>query len=196
MSGALSKLRTLLGHTLAPLGIRYYDLYYGQFSLGIPIAPVDGTATVSRAPADEIARLIRNGDDALRASFERALAIESECWIAKVDGAVAGYTWINRACFDIVGLPAWPLPPGVAYHYQSYVFPAFRGRKVFQSMIAVVYEKLREEGWEIVANFVDTRNAPSIRARKKFGTKLSRTRILKLPAMKPIWLERAFRENP
>lgn len=186
----------MLGKALGPLGIRYYDLYYGQFRLSNPITPVPGDVRVSQAHTDEIARLIRDGDDALRASFERALAIDSECWLAKIDGVIAGYTWINCRVFDVVGLPVRLLPPGVAYHYQSYVFPQFRGRKVFQSMIAVVYDWLRKDGWEIAANFVDTRNAASIRARQKFGTELTRTRIIKLPGIKPIYLERVLGIRP
>ena len=141
---------------------------------------------------DRLALLARaNGSRA--ASFQRAFRVGSTCYVALADGAIAGYSWVNREIIDIPGLLTMKLPEEGAYNYNSFVFPEYRGCKVFQCLIARVAADMKTEGKAFVANTVNADNAPSVAARQHTGTKFRRCRILKPRFLPPLFLGRALR---
>lgn len=175
-------------------GIRFYDLYYVEKSLLTEIETVDSPIEliVREATAQELEAIIEKLGPKTRKNFRNAGAIGSTCFIALHKGNIAGYTWINRRHIDLVGQIAAKLPAEGSYSYNSYVFPEYRGKRVFQSMIRLVYLKMQQENRKFTANLVDKDNLPSIAARERFGATFQNARFLKLPGFRPLTIGKKF----
>ena len=175
-------------------GVRFYNLYYAEKSLLADIESVDSPIELLvREAADEALTAIvdRLGPD-IRKNFKSATAIGSTCFVALSESSIAGYTWINRQYIDLVGHIVAQLPLGGAYNYNSFVFPEYRGKRVFQSMIHLVYTKMKQENCTFTANLVGKDNVSSIAARRRFGVVFQNARFLKLPGFRPLIVGRKF----
>jgi hypothetical protein len=175
-------------------GIRFYNLFYAEKSLRTEIEPVASPIElmVREAGDQDLAAIIDRLGPKIRDNFKSATAIGSTCFVALNEGRIAGYTWINRKNIDLVGHIVAQLPNGGAYNYNSFVFPEFRGKRVFQSMIHLVYTKMKQENCLFAANLVGQDNPPSIAARKRFGVIFQNARFLKLPGFKPLIVGKKF----
>ena len=84
------------------------------------------------------------------------------------------------------------LPDKGSYNTDSYVFPSYRGNKIFQKLISSVYMDMKKAGCTFTANIVASDNAPSIAARKRFGVKFQTIYILRLPWNIPVFIGKKF----
>jgi len=175
-------------------GVKFYNLYYGEKNLLVDIEPVDSSIElqIHKATDKDLNTIIDRLSAETRKNFECAKAIGSTCYIAVNDGKIAGYTWVNQKFIDLVGNIVTKLPKGGSYNYNSYVFPEYRGKRVFQSMIRLVYTKMKQEHCRFSANLVGKDNAPSVAARKRFGVLFQNARFLKLPGLKPLIIGKKF----
>jgi ribosomal protein S18 acetylase RimI-like enzyme len=187
-------LRRLLSALAGRLGVHYYSLYYGEKDLTEPTPEVEPGVDIRIAETaaediDELERM-RGGDarDLLRESIK----IGSRCFVARCGDEPAGYSWVNDDVIDLLGMTLARLPEHVAFTYNSYVFPKFRGKKVFQCLTRAVYDDARRKGRRFVGNLVDRANAPSVAARRRLGAGFQDVRILKLPWLPPLILGRRF----
>jgi ribosomal protein S18 acetylase RimI-like enzyme len=175
-------------------GVRLYDLYYVEKNLLTEIEAVESPIelTIREATDQDLETIMDRLGPKIRQNFQNAGAIGSICFIALHQGNIAGYTWINRRYIDLVGHIAAALPAEGAYNYNSYVFPEYRGKRVFQSMIRLVYLKMKQENRKFAANLVDKDNQPSIAARERFGATFQSARFLKLPGCRPLIVGKKF----
>lgn len=176
------------------LGIRYFDLLYGEIDLleRIPdiTSPLD--LEIRKGRQDEIRELalIRGGDMVRR--FEFALSTGSICHIAWYGGKAAGCTWYNKKTITIDMIKIGDVPPGGSFRFDSFVFPEFRGRKVFQCLLNYIFHHLREEGCRFAGSFVDRENLASIRGQSNFPVSFQPVRLLKAPGLPVVFLGRKF----
>lgn len=99
------------------------------------------------------------------------LALNDGCrvYVAKTE-RVIGFTVINPGFITLMnGCILRMLEPGQAYSFLSYVYPDYRGKKVFQRLKRDVYELLFSQGVETVFSIVDQDNIASIKAQKHLG---------------------------
>jgi ribosomal protein S18 acetylase RimI-like enzyme len=187
-------LQRVLSRLAGFFGIRFYDLYYVEKSLLTEIETVDSSIAliVREATAQDLENIMERLGPKTRKNFHTAGAIGSTCFVALHEGNIAGYTWMNRRYIDLVGHIAAKLPAEGSYSYNSYVFPEYRGKRVFQSMIRLVYLKMQQENRKFTANLVDKDNLPSITARERFGATFQNARFLKLPGFHPLAVGRKF----
>lgn len=175
-------------------GVRFYNLFYAEKNLQAEIEPVAASIelTIRQAGKEDLAAIVDRLGPKIRDNFKSASAIGSTCLVALSEGRIAGYTWINLKNIDLVGHIVAQLPPGGAYNYNSFVFPEFRGKRVFQSMIYLVYTEMKEKNCRFTANLVGQDNAPSIAARQRFGVLFQNARFLILPGTKPLIVGKKF----
>lgn len=180
--------------TSRALGIRYHDSLYGEKNLLSEIPAVTSPLDMEIRLASE--REIREvallqGDDTL-SRFEFALNTGSFCYIAWVGGEPAGYSWANKLVMMVDRNKAADVPPGGAFHFNSFVFPRFRGNKIFQCLIYNIYKDLKSQGCKFAGNFVDRENIASIRARQHFGVFFQPARMIKLPGFHLFTIGKGF----
>ncbi|MFC1654446.1 GNAT family N-acetyltransferase [Myxococcota bacterium] len=184
----LPPIKLILARTAGLFGVYYYNLWYGEKDLRAGVeavaSPID--LEVRRAKAEDLDYIIgRLGSD-IKKNFEHAKSIGSFSYVGVHEGKIAGYSWANREVVDLVGACVARLPREGSYNYNSLVFKEFRGKKVFQSLMAAVYREMRAEGCTFTANLVAKLNAPSVAARKRFGVKFQGVRFVKLPLLDPV----------
>jgi hypothetical protein len=162
-------------------------MLYSEKSLmgGVEHIQAPDPLEVCTATSAELETIIA-GQSPEEAGISRSLlAGGSECLIAWRGEAMAGYSWVDRQQVVLLGNRVSDLPEEGAYTFNSYVWPDFRGRKVFQVLTESVYRLLAEEGFSFCCNLVDRNNAGSIGARKKFSVVTQPAPILKLPGLDP-----------
>lgn len=189
-----SLIRRLASRTLRFAGVRYYNSFYLEKNLGAGIEPVVSPIDldISHATEDDLATIIRMGDQTVMKRFQIARAVGGLCYCAKHKGEIAGYMWLTRKAIILDDLHVADLPANGAYMFGSYVFPRFRGKKIFQSLTYQAYIDMKRAGCSFVGNLVGRNNAPAVAARKRFGVLFQDSRLLKLPGFKLIPFGKPF----
>ncbi|RJP65262.1 MAG: GNAT family N-acetyltransferase [Candidatus Abyssobacteria bacterium SURF_17] len=189
-----SQIRRLASRTLRFAGIHYCDSFYLEKNLGTAIEPVVSPIEldISHATEDDLATIIRMRGQTVLKRFQIARAVEGVCYCAKHNGEIAGYMWLTRRAVILDELHVADLPANGAYMFGSYVFPHFRGKKIFQSLTYQAYDEMRQAGCLFVGNLVGRNNAPAVAARKRFGVLFQDSRLLKLPGFKAITVGKPF----
>jgi len=175
-------------------GIRYHDSLYGEKNLlsELPVVTSPLALDIRKAVERELrdVALLQGGDTLSR--FEFAVATGSSCYIAWVDGEPAGYSWTNNRVMMMDRHRAADVPPCGSFHFNSFVFPQFRGNKIFQCLIYHVYMDLKAQGCKFAGNFVDRENTASIKARQNFGALFQPAKMVKLPGFRLFSVGRRF----
>jgi len=147
--------------------------------------PAGIEVAVRRVPPDEIRqRLEELGEFGFRGG-ERGAAAGDRCYFAEVEGQLAGYSWISTQGIRNGRHLLSPVAPKGVYSYLSFVFPDYRGNKLFQRMLCHIYRELQDEGYEFACNLVSRQNVRSIRSRQRFDAVGKPISLLFLPGTKP-----------
>lgn len=189
-----SALRHHLGNLAGKLGFNFLHMYYGEKDLNEPIpniqAPINVEISCANAEdLEQIKRLISPGQVRMIQSYTD---FGDTCLVAKCDGEIAGYSWWNRSEIRYGAYTLVRLPENMGYTFGSFVFPEFRGKKIFQCLTCAVYSSLKAQGCEFCCNLVDQANGPSVGARRNLGATFQPVRILKLPLIRPRIIGRGF----
>ncbi len=175
-------------------GVRYHDSLYGEKNLlsELPVVTSSLALDIRKAVEREIrdVALLQGGDTLSR--FEFAVATGSSCYIAWVDGEPAGYSWTNNRVMMMDRHKAADVPPSGSFHFNSFIFPQFRGNKIFQCLIYHVYMDLKAQGCKFAGNFVDLENTASIKVRQNFGALFQPAKMIKLPGFRLFAVGRRF----
>jgi len=181
--------RKLAGSVLERFGVWIWRLYYYETDLhdhSSPTLPgID--VQIRRVPPDELSERRDELGDFGRRSRGYALARGDRCYFAECSGRLAGYSWVNFHGVSVGPYLLSPLDEQGVYSHSGFVFPEFRGKRLFQHMLAHVYRELREEGYRFACNMVARDNAASIRTREKFRVVGKRILVVRLPRREP-WL--------
>jgi ribosomal protein S18 acetylase RimI-like enzyme len=187
-------IKRMLSRMAGFFGVYYFDLYYGEKDLRAGVeavaAPID--LEVRRATEEDLRYIIGRLGPETEKNFEQAKSVGSVCYVAVHDSKIAGYSWVNRQIVDLVGMCVARLPEEGSYNYNSLVFEEFRGKKVFQSLMAAVYREMKKSGCTFTANLVAKENKASVAARRRFGVKFQGVRFIKLPFADPIPIGKRF----
>ena len=175
-------------------GIRFYNLYYCEKDLLSEIQDVDLPIEleINLATEEDLEAIIKRRGPKIQKEFDQAIKFGGFCYVALSDGNIAGHSWVNPDLIDLLGMKVAKLPDGGSYNYMSYVFPEYRGKKVFQNMIRAVYTRMKKERCAFTANLVDKSNAASISARRRFGVTFQNAQFLKIPGFRPIIVGKRF----
>lgn len=177
--------RRVLGPLLAALGVHDFLMLYGEANLSRPLpevrtgVPFD-VALATQSDLDELLPLL---PAAQQQACRSSIRFDSQCFLARHDGRIAGYSWYHPTLLSVLHLPIETLPPNIAYTFASYVLPEFRGKKLFQRLTVAVYDHARQEGRDFVCNLVERTNAASIAARQRLSVNFQPVRILALPGL-------------
>jgi GNAT superfamily N-acetyltransferase len=113
--------------------------------------------------------------------FLAAVKRGNTCFVAKTNGQIAGYTWVNfhdvPLFFDAVAR----YPRDTAHTFNALVFPEYRGKKVFQAISRELYTYLKSQGYRYACNLISRNNVPAIRAKQTAGARVQMVRFTKLP---------------
>lgn len=164
-------------------GIQVQQLYYFEKDLIDAIIPVTPSLPldIRKAGKEDINTLLNLVSKDSRQRIKRYQKYSSVCYIAWYKDQFAGYTWLNTKRILLNGYNIGSLGPGGAFAFGGYVFPEFRGKKVFTALIATYYSEMREQGYKFVGNITSVHNRPAIRARERFSAKRKRIYIMLLP---------------
>jgi hypothetical protein len=121
---------------------------------------------------DEIIRFAQNPANQLQADFvARALRRGDQC-MAAVDGDhLAAYSWYARHWVDgadHLGL-SMSLPAEMAYMYNAFTHPAYRGLKLFKTGVTLAFEALQFSGVQKLIATVNNANFTSLRSCRGMG---------------------------
>ena len=182
----------LASRVAAIFGVRYFDLLYGEKCLLDSIAHIEPPPEIRirRASPVELETLLQALPESQAGLGRTARANGGDVWIAWQGSKVAGYTWVNRQAMYLLQWRLLDLPAGGAFTFNSFVFPGYRGRRIFQCLSEHVYRDLKSSGFSFCCNLVDRNNAGSIGARAKFGVDYRPAPVLKLPGYRPVLLAR------
>jgi hypothetical protein len=181
-------LRRALGRSAALLGLRYYSVRYCERDLRKPIPEVvTGIPAVIRVGSeDDVAQIAARRDGEERKIIE-TIARWSTCFVAVCRDEIAGYAWVRTRSMHLftrspLGLhEVAALPADVVYTHNSYVFPKFRGSKLFQALLRAQYLYHRERSARYACNLIETVNLDSLQAHRRLGNRTQPARLLKLP---------------
>ena len=185
-------IQRIASHIAALFGVRFYNLLYGERSLLEKIETVIPTleVRVETASEEELEAVLSRLPPEQSRYCLTAREVGSECWIAWHGEEIAGYLWVNRQQVNLLGWHLFELPESGVYTYNSYVWPEYRGRKIFQRATEVVYKHLQAEGFAFCCGLIDRSNAASIGARRIFGLVYQPAPVLKIPGRGPFVLGR------
>ncbi|MFC1883297.1 GNAT family N-acetyltransferase [Thermodesulfobacteriota bacterium] len=173
-------------------GVRFFNLLYGQKDLlshteSNSLTDYTHVRLANREDLDKIVALM--GKE-IKKRFERNLALESVCYVAECEGAIAGYLWTNRDVMSLLGMCLRELSENKIFLHDVFVFPEQRRKKIFHDLLHFIYNDMKNEGFHIVSCLVGKDNGPSITGFKKIGVKFGKAPVLKLPGIRPFVLGR------
>jgi len=176
------------------LGIHFYDLYYGEKDLLKPPEPVIPSlpTEVRLATVEDLDSIIYRIGEETRREFDHNTVIGSVCYVAFHEDTVSGYIWVNRQIIDLVGMYVAKLPARHAFTHNAFVFPEYRGKRIYQYLRQTVCREMQKSDCLSIACLVDKANARPIRALKCEGIRFYNSPVLKLPFIKPIHFCRAL----
>lgn len=170
------------------LGIRFYDMYLARRDLSpsaeSPARP--RACEVRSATGQDLETIVRLLGGDIRDDFDHYLSIGSRCYIADHEGKIAGYLWVNHHCVELKRMYLAKLPAGYSFTHGAFVFPEFRGLKIYRHLRDAVCGELHESGFVSVACLIDKTNHRSIRVLGQEGMEFHNAGILKLPVFRPI----------
>jgi GNAT superfamily N-acetyltransferase len=121
------------------------------------------------------------------AYYRSELAAGKLCFGAKLDNQLASFTWVNLKECKYSGIIR-PLKDKQAYIYDSYTFPAFRGRGLAPFVRNECYKALDQLGIKTLYSVSSYFNKPAITFKKKLGATSLRIEIQIVLLKKFRWL--------
>ncbi len=121
---------------------------------------------------DQITELAENVENCLAPEFvERVLQGDSQC-LAAFDGTrLASYSWYATGFVDgrdHLGI-SMELPVGLAYMYNAYTHPDYRGHRLFGGGVALAARSLAATGTKKIVTTVVRSNFASLRSCRRMG---------------------------
>lgn len=138
---------------------------------------------VHEASPDEVDHMVSSSLESERPGLLWARQQGQRCFVAVHRGQIAGYTWIDRDNVELWRnkLVLKRLATDEVYSYLSLVYPQFRGQRIFQKLKLKVYQKMREEGYQIAYSLIYKKNIPSAIAQIRVGGRpIKRILIVKI----------------
>lgn len=175
-------------------GIRFYDLYYGEKNLlsppksAVPSLPSE----VRLATPGDLDRIICQVAGDTCTVFDHNNAIDSRCYVAFHEGAIAGYLWVNENVIDLLGMHIADLPPKSSFVHSLMVFPEHRRKGMFQYLFGAACKEMYTAGFHRVTCLVDKANRPAVEAFKHEGMEFHNAPVLKIAGIKPVCFCRAL----
>ncbi len=180
------KLRWVLGWLRRRTGVYSWRICFGEKDLREPIpevhSPLDLEVVV--ASPDCLRKIEARLDGEDKQDFQDGMESGDICYVAKSNGEIAGYSWVNLQTIEMAFGTIVQYPPDAVYLHTSLVFPEARGKKVFQYLSWKIYLDLENRGYRYACNLTFADNAPSLAARRNLNVKFKTLRFLKLPWMK------------
>ena len=178
-----------LSNTARKLGFRLYDMYYVERSLHKPLPKFEPgiPLNLERATDDDQREIISSRglrhERRLKFRFDSKRTI---CYVAKSGDDLVGYSMLSTGLMDITGLdaielPIRQMPANTGLTHDAYVFPEFRGNRIFHTLLGHVYRDRKKAGLVRVSNLIDPANVWSLKVHLDLGNRIQRTRFLKFP---------------
>jgi len=177
------------------IGIHFHYLYYAENSLLGNIEAIEASIPVEIRKATEydLNDMTKRSNPKSGEYFEHATAIGSTSYVAINQNKVAGYIWVNRRIIDLLGMYIIDLPENGCYTHRAFVYPEYRRKRVFQSLLHSVYRDMKNKGCIFAGALIHKPNIPPIAVHKRLGAKFQNAHILKLPRIKPIIVGKRFK---
>lgn len=193
-------MRRVLGPLAAALGVRPFDVYYGERPIEEvpPEIPTAVPLLVRAVQDDDVARVAARvgGEEAER--FAAAFGAGDVGVVAICDGDLAGFIWASLTEVALPGLPICALPPGGAYVHNAYVVAEHRGKRVLQAVARALHLELRARGRTFTCRLIDRVNHASLVATERGGIHYRWAPVLVLPrvgALFPLGRPGALRDG-
>lgn len=160
------------------LGISFHKLYYFEEDLRKPIESIKSPIPIeiNKATKEDIDEISKTEED-----IDKYLKENSICYVAKNEDKIAGYAWINTDKILMNGVKIGHTAEKCVFSFGGFVFPKFRGKKVFKSLIATYYKEMKDRGYEFVGNLANVDNIPAVKARESFGARKKQVYVILLP---------------
>lgn len=175
--------RRVLGPLAAALGVRLYDVFYGERPIEEvpPEIPTAVPLVVRAVQADDLALVAARipKDDAAR--FASAFAAGDVGLVATCNGDLAGFIWASLAEVALPDVPICALPPGGAYAHHGFVVAEHRGKRLVQTIARALHLELRARGCTFTCRLIDRVNHASLVATERGGIHYRWAPVIVLP---------------
>jgi hypothetical protein len=155
-------------------GCSYHSLYYFEKNLRKlkedEFFYSEIKLLVRQADSKDIEKLLALVDEKTVKLIRRYLNYGSSCFMAFDNNEIAGYSWINMSNVLMDGYYICPVSTGGVFTFGGFVFPHYRGKKVFQQIISHYCREFKDKNYFFIGNFVARNNSPALGARKKFSS--------------------------
>jgi len=164
-------------------GVELHRLYYFEKDLREEIEAVDSRLELSIRQANEkdIEEIIALSEESEKKRIKKYAKPNSICYIARNKEEIAGYAWLNTKLILLDGIPIRKLAKKGVFGFGGFVFPEFRGKGVFKSLIAAYYQDMKDLKYDFFGNMTEVKNIPARKARETFHTKRVKVFIALLP---------------
>jgi ribosomal protein S18 acetylase RimI-like enzyme len=184
-----TRLHLALSRVTRRLGFRWYDMYYLERSLHRPLPGFEANVPLEISLAnDEDRQEILAGREPvhhkrLQLRFRTAQIL---CYVARTRGQLAGYSMLRSGLMDMTGLdaielPICEMPDDTGLTHDAYVWPEFRGQRIFHALLAHVHRDRKAAGYARVCNLIDPANVWSLKVHLDMGARMQRVKFFKLP---------------
>ena len=121
---------------------------------------------------------------------QRRFTAGSRCFVARIDGAIAGYGWISQGVEHIGELEReLRMRPDEAYIWDCATLPLFRRQGIYSALLEYIAAALRDEGIRRLWIGASLKNRPSLRGFANAGFQPAITIIyIRLLSVSHSWL--------
>ncbi|HEY8517076.1 MAG TPA: hypothetical protein VIS07_16315 [Candidatus Binatia bacterium] len=189
-SAVVTVARRTLGPLVARLGVRVFDLIYGERPIAQvpPEVPTAAALTVRLAHPDDVPAIAARVGDVEGARVARAAERGDVGVVALSDGAIAGYIWGSRTVVELLDLTLCTLPPDGGYVHAAYVMPEHRGKRVLQVIARALHLELAARGCSFTCRLIDRANYASLVATERSGIDYRWAPVVALPSGRAFFL--------
>lgn len=161
-----SPARHLLRPVVARLGVRLFDVLYGERPIAeVPRELAASVPLVVRAPrVDDVAAIAARLGGAEGVRVAQAFGAGDMGVVATSGDEIAGFIWASLTQVALPGVPICALPRGGAYVHSAYVFPEHRGKRVLQTVARTLHLEVAARDCRFTCRLIDRANHASIAA--------------------------------
>jgi len=176
-------MKKLIQKILKKLKIELFRVYFYERDLHKEVQTVKADVELDIRPTcqQDLEILLNITEEPFKSRLKNYNLDKFHGLIAWHNNKIAGYTWFRDDYLYILKYKIKKLPPNSVMGFDSYVFPEYRGKKVFSQIISEAYGFLKNKGYHKTYGFISLDNTASIKGREKFQMNKKKLDIIIFP---------------
>jgi ribosomal protein S18 acetylase RimI-like enzyme len=164
-------LREFIKKILKIFNIYFAQLFYFEVNLDKLNKDIEVAGNISIKEVNQTELLILEGlvDESYKSKIRFSRSIKSRYFFAYDNDKIIGFIFLNEKYIVFERWKIKRLSQGGSFIYCGYIFPEYRGKKIFEKLVFEVYKKARKEKKRFCCCFVSIYNKAAIKCQEKFS---------------------------